>query len=177
MQKANIKISYRLRINANSNDPFEREVLRLSLREYRLKSQAYDVEGVYPTFTQLKAMDGRANSLHYKTGFAVAGLMETLNKQIPVLRDTLDRSLPFSTWQFELVEVDLNDPAKQEVAIVFTTDWWQLLDVWNDHLLIAQHNDSPFEVETVEQTLLLQLQPGLSVVQYQSIPSAMTPLG
>jgi hypothetical protein len=35
------------------------------------------------TFAALKAKDGRANSLHYKAGFAIGGIVERLQNKIP----------------------------------------------------------------------------------------------
>ncbi len=53
-----------------------------------MKSQAYDKEQKFKTFKEMVANDPKANSLHYKSGFAIGNLIEQLNKKIPELQDT-----------------------------------------------------------------------------------------
>lgn len=74
-----------------------------------LKSQAYNPEGKIKTFSELKAADGRANSLHYKTGFAVGGFISLLKNQILFLQDAAGKTILFYTFRFEVLESDITN--------------------------------------------------------------------
>src|SRR5882757_860494 len=89
MKSRHIKITWRRVIDHSTEDIFEKKVLYYSYQEFLLKAQAYNPEGKFQTFSELKANDGRANSLHYKSGFGIIGFIDALNKQIPYLMDTL----------------------------------------------------------------------------------------
>ena len=97
MPKALIKIAYRQIMDASSQNSFEKNVLQFSYEEFKMKSQAYNPEGKFKTFSELKAHDGRANSLHYKSGFGVIGFIDSLNKQVPNLADTLGQNILFNS--------------------------------------------------------------------------------
>ena len=71
MSKAQVKIVYRQVIDESCSSGFEKAVFQASYEEFLLKSQAYNQEGKFKTFSKIKANDGRANSLHYKLSFSV----------------------------------------------------------------------------------------------------------
>src|SRR5258705_11032228 len=105
MAKALIKLAYRQIIDASAKEIFEQKVFHDSYNEFLLKSQAYNPEKKFITFSEMVANDGRANSLHYKLSFAVLHHIETLNKRIPGLQDETGRiNLRFTTPEFKLVE-------------------------------------------------------------------------
>lgn len=167
MNKAIIKIAYRQIIDSSSEGNFEKNVINGSYGEFLLKSQAYNPDGKFKTFSELKANDGRANSLHYKSGFGVAGYIEQLNKQMPA-QNSLGRNLRFDSYEFELIESDITDKATHKVAIIYTTEQLTLLDNAGDHLLLA-YGDKVDTYSLVEDTFLLKLQPGISIVNYKSL--------
>src|SRR3954465_13080394 len=92
MRKGLIKLAYRQIIDADSKGNFEKSVLSLSYEEFLMKSQAYNKDQKFKTFKEIVANDGKANSLHYKSGFSIGSLIQQLDK-IPILQDTLGKSL------------------------------------------------------------------------------------
>src|SRR5947207_421279 len=108
MKKAIIKIEYRQVVDSSSEGNFEKNVINGSYGEFLLKSQAYNLEGKFKTFSEMKANDGRANSLHYKSGFGVAGYIGALKNQMP-LQNSVGRFLTFESYEFELIESDITD--------------------------------------------------------------------
>ena len=173
MSKALIKITYRQIINASAQSSFEKQVLKASYEEFLLKSQAYNKEGTIKTFSAMKANDGRANSLHYKSGFAVGGYISTLHKKIPGLPDTVGQAVLFDTHRFELIESDITDQSAHTVAIWYYTDTLTLLEHFGDQLLLA-YGDKTVELygtepQKIDNSFLLQLQPGMSIVQYAQV--------
>lgn len=133
-----IHFTYRHLIDAAPTTAFEKAVWQLSYDEFKLKSQAYNPEGKWDLFSQLKAADGRANSLHYKTGFAISGWMNTLQQRIPFLKDTLDQPVPFEQYAFELIESSLSDPAQHRVAIRFISGPLQLHHAIGNVLVLSE---------------------------------------
>ncbi len=70
-------------------------MLDTSYDEFLLKSQAYNTESKFKTFSEMKKAEGRANSLQYKSGFGAFALIESLNNIIPGLQVTLGKPLHF----------------------------------------------------------------------------------
>lgn len=167
MSKPLIKISYRQVIDRNNESLFEQNVFNASYAEFLMKSQAYNMEGKYKTFTQLKAADGRANSLHYKSGFAVGGFIETLNKKIPSLQDASGQAILFDTWRFELIESDITDKFSHKLAIHYITGTLTLLESFGDNLLLAYGDKTAQLTEGIEDSFILKLMPGVSVISYK----------
>ena len=66
MKSALIKLAFKQVIDSTPVTIFEKNVLNNSYNEFLLKSQAYNPEGRFKTFTEMADADGRANSLHYK---------------------------------------------------------------------------------------------------------------
>ncbi len=161
-----IKIAYRQIIDASSQTNFERNVFNASYNEFLLKSQAYNPEKKFKTFTELKANDGRANSLHYKSSFAVVSFINNLNNQIPNLQDTLGQNIRFETYKFEVIESSITDKTVHKVAIIYFTDTLTLFEIIGDYILLGVDKLNNVSDEPVE-TFLLKMHPNLSIVNYQ----------
>ncbi len=137
MKTAIIKIAFRQIIDASGTTDFEQKVLSVSYDEFLLKSQAYNIESKFKTFSEMKRADGRANSLHYKSGFGASALVESLNNIIPGLQDTLGKPIHFETYQFEIIESDITDINLHKVAIIYFTSSLTLFDNFGNHLILA----------------------------------------
>lgn len=167
MQKAFVKIAYRQVMDASTQHSFEKNVLQFSYEEFKLKSQVYNPGCRYKTFSELKAHDGRANSLHYKSGFAVIGFIDALNKQIPYLYDTLGQPVLFNTYKFEVIESDISNKLLHKVAITYYSDTLVLLEIIGDCILLAPADKlMEAENETVE-TFMIKMQDGFSISHYK----------
>jgi len=142
MQKGLIKLAYRQVIDAGSKGNFEKSILSVSYNEFFMKSQAYNKEQKFKTFKEMVANDGKANSLHYKSGFAIGNLIEQLNNKIPELQDTLGKSVDFEMHEFEIIDSDITNPAAHKVAIVYFTDIFTLFGNMAEYLLLAKGNQS-----------------------------------
>jgi hypothetical protein len=117
MAKALIKLAWKQVIDVKSGGDFEHKVFNASYQEFLLKSQAYNMDRKFKTFTEMKINDGRANSLHYKLSFAVGHFIAGLNNKIPGLRDNSGNNPAFEVPRFELVESDITDKTSHKVAI------------------------------------------------------------
>ena len=164
MYKAKIKLIYRQVIDESSESGFEKAIFQASYQEFLLKSQTYNMEGKFKTFSKIKANDGRANSLHYKLSFAVGHFIAQLNNKMPVIKDNLGNKLSFETAGFELIESHVEDISLHKIAINYITGFLSLIELMGEYLLLAP-GDLP-ENELIE-TFVLRMQPDLSIVSYQ----------
>jgi hypothetical protein len=169
MAKAFIKLAYRQTIDAGAATDFEKNVWHFSYEEYKLKSQAYNLDNTINRFSQLKEKDGRANSLHYKSGFAVGSFVENLKGKIPSLQDALGQSIHFDSWQFEVIESDITDKTLHKIAIVYTTSFFTIHQVIGETLLLSKEKNPEHGQYQNDETFMIALQPGLSIIQYQEI--------
>lgn len=161
MQQIHIRLSYRHIIDQASPTAFEQHIHQASYEEFLLKSQAYNQEGKFKTFTELKANDGRANSLHYKSGFAVSGFIGLLNNVIPFFEDNAGKAFEFDDHRFEVIESDITNKQQHIVALHFTTPVFILKQAFGNFLVLANINTENCETCTV------QLQPNISVVYFE----------
>jgi len=166
MAKALIKLAYRQVIDINSESDFEKNVFHASYQEFLLKSQAYNPEQKFKTFAALKQHDGRANSLHYKLGFAVGNFIGTLNNTIPLLCDNAGRGLKFEVPRFELIASDITNKTDHKIAINYCTGIFTLLNIAGEYLVLAAGDAT--DQQTVE-TFTLKMQPELSIVFYKDL--------
>lgn len=171
MAKAIIQIIYRQIIDASSQSDFEKNILHFSYQEYKMKSQAYNTESTVNTFTDLKAKDGRANSLHYKSGFAIGGFVDGLKNQIPHLKDTLGKAIVFETYQFEVIESDITNRFLHKVAIHYITGWFTLHLVMGEAILLSKADNMETDFCKPLETFMLKIQDGLSIMKYKELPS------
>jgi hypothetical protein len=173
--KAHIKISFRQIIDATCIGNFEKNILRASYNEFVLKSQAYNLENRFKTFLQMVQNDGRANSLHYKSGFAVVQFIKSLNNKMPCLQDSLGRPLVFSSHKFEILNSDLADQSQHKVAITYMTDTLTLYGNMGDYLLLANGDYSPSADKPID-TFVLKMQEGLAIFSYHEITNETQPV-
>src|SRR5450432_3919294 len=117
-----IQFSFRQYIDAAHPGEFEKAVRRASYDEFLLKSQTYNPGKRYSWFSEMVAADGRANSLHYKTGFVIEPWILKYRNQIPSLKDHEGKSIPFISHRFELIESHLSDFRQHVVSMHYQTD-------------------------------------------------------
>lgn len=167
MAKAIIKLVYRHVIDERSVTDFEKQIFHASYDEFLMRSQAYNMDGKFKTFDQIRANDGRANSLHYKLAIAVTHFIDRLEHKIPRLEDQLGDSLLFEVPEFKLIASDVADKSLHKVQISYITGGLTLLSTIGDHLVIATgdqtKNTGPIT------TFTIKLTPGLSVYEYQEV--------
>lgn len=166
MAKALVKLVYRQVIDASSAGDIERNIFHASYDEFLMKSQAYNPEGRFKTFTDLKANDGRANSLHYKISFGAGHFVDFFKNRIPELTDSMGHAVEFAEAKFELLESDITDRSVHRLAINYTTDTLSLINIIGEYLLLAKGKITPGEPVD---TFILKMQPNLTISEYQQL--------
>ncbi|EHQ30867.1 hypothetical protein [Mucilaginibacter paludis] len=167
MAKALIKLAYKQVIDSSASSDFERSVFSTSYQEFLMKSQAYNMDRIFRSFDDIKAHDGRANSLHYKLSIAVTHLIDKLDYKIPGLKDHLGNDVAFEIPEFKLLSSDILDSSAHRISINYITGIFTLFKAMNEYLLLAPGDQSK-KNEPVE-TFLISIQPNLSIFQYQEV--------
>lgn len=169
MPRALINIAYKQVIDAASQSSFEKNVLHFSYEEYKMKQQAYNTDGTITRFTALKAKDGRANSLHYKSGFAIAGIIDTLKNNIIVLQDEAEQNFVFETYRFEVIESDITNELLHKVAIHYISGTLTLYEIIGEYLLVTRGDKSATKSTEPVETFLIKVQAGMTIVSYKEL--------
>jgi hypothetical protein len=169
MAKALIKLVYKQVIDSKSQGNFERNMFRSSYDEFLLESEAYNPQGKFKTFDEIKTNDPAASSLHYKLSFAVGHLIEALDSKIPGLHDTLGNNLLFDSVGFKLLASSITDPDAHKIVIYYNTGLFTLHEVVGTYLLVSAGENLTQSSDKAAETFLLNMQPGLSVVSYREL--------
>lgn len=171
MAKALIKLAFRHEIGSSFSDSFEKDVFIDSYNEFLLQAQAYNREGLYNTLEELIANNPKANSLHYKVGFAVGLYIASLKNQIPGIKELIPGSAhpAFESHHFEIIHSSLSDRNEHRVAITFHTGVLTLLESFGDQLLFANGDLSQLPAGEWMSTFMLKTSPLTTITQYQSL--------
>jgi hypothetical protein len=174
MATALIKLTYRHIIDAAAQTDFERNIFHATYQEFRMKSQTYNLNGDLKTFSEMKAKDGRANSMHYKMSFAALHFLIPLNNKIPFLQDAVGNQLNYEQPVFELIESDIRQIKAHRVGIKFTTGTLMLHQVIGNNMILSLedllHDDRDFI-----DTFTLPMQSNLAITSYRDLNKQSAP--
>ena len=157
-----ITLAYRKLVDANSTKPWDKLVFEDSYREFRMQAQLYNQQGQYRTFGELLHYVPGADKLHFLVGGSIGGYVQQLNGLVPDIVNNVGRYfLKFSRYQFELINSNLHDPSRHQVAINFYSEPM----VWHhtvDNMLLVSENKA---INAGEEALtyLFAIQPYLNI--------------
>ncbi|MDO7886785.1 hypothetical protein [Hymenobacter cheonanensis] len=160
MPTRRITLCYRKIIDASATRPWDKLVLDDSYRELRMQAQYFNQEKKYRTFGELVHYVPGAERLHGLVSGAIIGYLQQLGGVVPDVLDNLGRRfLKFDKFQFEVINSDLLDPGKHQVAVNFFSEPLLWHDTVGPYLIAAAEaaGDAPAVVHT------FQLQPYLAI--------------
>ncbi|UOQ78199.1 hypothetical protein MUN84_06290 [Hymenobacter sp. 5516J-16] len=164
-----ITFCYRKIIGASSGQPWEKLVFEDTYQEFRLQAQLYNPERRYRTFGELVHHAPGAEQLHFLVSAAARGYLQQLGGLVPDVLDNLGKHfLKFSQFQFEIINSDLQDKSRHQVAINFYSEPLRWHDTVGSFLLVSEAAGpavAPGEVRTN----MVQLQPYLSIYSLQQL--------
>ncbi|WP_324675343.1 hypothetical protein [Hymenobacter sp. GOD-10R] len=167
MSKRLITLCYRKVIDSSATKPWEKMVFEDTYAEFRMQAQLYNQEKRYRTFGELLHHAPGADKLHFLVSAAAVGYLQQLNGVVPDVLNNLGKHfLKFSKFQFELINSDLLDKSKHQVAINFYAEPLVWHDTIGTYLLVSEQQAGG---ETL--TNLFQLQPYLAIHALQNIES------
>ena len=160
MSKGIITFCYRKIIDNNSSKAWDKMVFEDTYAEFKLQAQYFNQAKKYQTFAELIRNVPGAERLHFLVNAAVLGYVQQLNGVIPDILNNLGRHfLKFSNYQFEIINSNINDLSRHQIAVNFFSEPLLWHDTVGDLLLVSEVVDAKSEV----QTHLLRLQPFLSI--------------
>jgi len=182
MPPALIKFACQQIIDASSLTHFEQQVFHATYQEFRLQQQSFSKGLDLFTWSAIKEKFPRSNpTLPFKVSFAIAGLVQTLDKKIPGLTDTLNiKPIHFVNHYFQLLESDIRDISAHKVSIIYLTDTLTCFGNFGDRLLLALGDTrtgsagpsdgmAPAKHGQPVQTFMLKMEERLSIISYEEL--------
>ena len=163
MAERTITVSYRKVIDASVTRPWDKLVFNDTYAEFRLQAQYFNQQRQYRTFGELLQHVPGAEKLHFLVSAAVRGYVQQLGGLVPdVLNNQGRHFLPFTTFQFELINSDLLDQSRHQVAINFYSEplFWH--DTIAPYLLVSEKATLPEPTGEIL-THLFELEPFVSI--------------
>jgi len=163
MEKRIIRLLYRKVIDVNSTKPWEKHVFNDSYTEFLMQAQLYNREKKYSSFGELVAYVPNAEKLHFLVSAAVIGHLQQLNGKVPDILNNLGRLfLPFNSYRFEIINSDIRDKSKHQVAVNFFSAPVSWYDTVGNQLLVSvdEQADSTGDELLTE---MFSMQPFLSI--------------
>lgn len=158
---------YRKIIDVNSQQAWEKYVFNDSYTEFLMQAQFYNQEKKYTTFGELIAHVPNAEKLHFLVSGSIIGYLKQLNGKVPdILNNTGKLFLPFSGYKFEIINSDIKDKAKHQVAVNFMSEPLTWYDTINNQLLVSVHTDL---VNDEILTEMFSMQPFLTIYSLKEI--------
>lgn len=161
MQNALIKLCYRKVIDHQSARPWEQYVFEDTYKEFLMQVQFFDPEKKWAAFGELIQQVPAAEKLHFLVSAAAVGYIRQLQGKVPDITNALGKLfLPFQHFRFEIINSNIRDKSKHQVAINFYTDPLLWHNIIGNQLLVSVPGKTEGD-ETL--TELFSLQPYLSI--------------
>lgn len=161
-----IKLAYRQIIDSNARSDFEKNIFNDTYSEFLLQAKVYNREGKFNTVEEMIFASPKANSLHYKVGFAIGLYVNELNKKIPGLKDSLGNEVLFDIFKTDIVHSDITNKANHKIAITYLTGPQILVASFGEYLVLADPKEIEQELHGSMKTYTIALQPQLSIANY-----------
>ncbi|MBH8558201.1 hypothetical protein [Hymenobacter negativus] len=158
-----ITLCYRKIIDATATRSWDQLVWADSYAEFRLQAQNFNPGQQHRSFGEILHFVPGAERLHFLVSGAVNGYVQQLNERLPDITDNLGRQfLRFKRFQFELINSDLQDKSKHQVAVNFVSEPLRWHDTVGTFLVVSEASTGAgAAAETL--THMVQLQPFLSI--------------
>ena len=164
--RSTIKLAYRQIIDSSAQPGFERKIFDDTYSELQLQAKVYNREGKFTTVSEMIGANPKANSLHYKVGFAIGLYVNELQKKIPNLTDTVGKPVGFTVFGTEIIHSDIANKANHKIALTYLTDSLLLVGSFGEYLVLSDVSDGN---DGELQTFTLALQPNLSIVHFSPV--------
>ena len=158
-----ITLCYRKIIDINSAKQWDKLVFEASCLEFKMQAQNYSQGTTFTSYADLLKHVPNAQRLVGMVTPAITGYLQQLNGIVPdLLNNVGKRFLKFNKFQFEMVNADINDKARHQVAVNFYTEVLIWHDTIADFLLLADYRPQTTGDEDVL-TNLFKLPPYVNI--------------
>ncbi|WP_281636733.1 hypothetical protein [Flavobacterium marginilacus] len=165
MDKAKIRLAYRIEIDSSSVFLWDKYVWEDTFKEYLMQHQQFNSkENPKNTFRELLSENEKAVQLHYLVGIAAEGYVKQLKGNLHRITDVLGNNyLPFVNYQLDIINTDITDPSKHKIGITFYSPFLTLIGIVEGNYLVSKNCESVNGLET----LMFPVQPHLSICYYE----------
>src|SRR5260221_2048020 len=136
MTKKMIRLAYKQVIDASAQSDFEKKIFNDTYSELLMQEQVYNREKKFTTVAEMILANPKANSLHYKVGFAIGLYVNELNKKIPGLTDSLGNAVSFDIFKTDIIHSDLTNKANHKIALTYLTSSQILVTSFGEYLVL-----------------------------------------
>lgn len=161
-----IKLGYRQIIDVSAQSDFERNVFNDTYSELQLQAKVYNREGKFNTVAEMISANPKANSLHYKVGFAIGLYVNDLNKKIPGLKDSLGDPVFFDIFKTDIIHSDLTNKTSHKIALTYFTNPQLLVSSFGKYIVLSEPKEIGQQLKGELKTYTIALRPQLSIVNY-----------
>lgn len=164
-----ITLCYRKIIDANAAKQWDKLVFESSYLEFKMQAQNYSLGTSFTTYADLVKNIPNAHRLAGMITPSIIGYVQQLAGIVPdMLNNVGKRFLKFNKFQLEVINSDINDKTKHQVAINFYTEqliWHHTIE---NFLLLSDYNPAETENEEVL-TNLFQVQPYVNIYSLKKL--------
>jgi hypothetical protein len=164
-----ITLCYRKIIDANVAKQWDKLVFESSYLEFKMQAQNYSLGTSFTTYADLVRHVPKAKQLAGMITPSITGYVQQLAGIVPdMLNNVGKRFLKFNKFQLEIINSDINDKAKHQVAINFYTEpliWHHTVE---NFLLLSDYKPAETENEEVL-TNLFQVQPYVNIYSLKKL--------
>lgn len=164
-----ITLCYRKIIDINATKQWDKLVFEASYLEFKMQAQNYSNGTTFTTYTDLLSHVPNAQRILGMVTPAITGYIQQLNGVVPdILTNVGRRFLKFYKFQLEIINSDINDKGKHQLAISFFTEPMQWHDTIGNLLLVSDSQVSSALGNEVL-TNLFQLQPYVNIHSIKTV--------
>ncbi|TWR31642.1 hypothetical protein FPZ43_04000 [Mucilaginibacter pallidiroseus] len=157
-----ITLSYRKIIDITAQKPWEKLVYDDSYLEFKIQAQNFTIGTDHTTYAQLIQNIPAAKKLGGMVSASVSGYIQQLNNIVPDILNNLGRRfIKFDKYQFEIINSDILDIGKHQVAINFFSGPMIWHDTVDNMLLVSEYRAAHAGNETL--TYLFTIQPYVNI--------------
>ena len=133
-----IKLCYRKIIDSTASKQWDKLVFEDSYKEFLMQAQLYNQGKKYSTFSEIVNNVPGSEKLHFLVSSSVIGYLKQLNGTVPDIMNSLGKHfLSFKNYKFEIINSDIKDKLKHQVAINFFSEPLDWLDTIGNQLLVS----------------------------------------
>lgn len=161
MNKRIIKLCYRKIIGSTVSKQWDKLVFEDSYKEFLMQAQFYNQEKKYTAFSEIINNVPGSERLHFLVSSSVIGYLKQLNGIVPDVLNSLSKHfLSFKNYKFEIINSDVKDKSKHQVAVNFFSEPLEWIDTIGNQLLVSDGKKNESGEYLTE---LFILQPFLSI--------------
>lgn len=170
MPKRVIVLCYRKIIDSASVKAWDKMVFESTYLEFKMQAQNFSLGTEYTSYAELLRKVPNVQRLAGMVTPSVTGYVQQLNSIMPDILNNLGRRfLTFNKFQLEIINSDINDKAKHQVALNFYSEPMIWHDTIDNFLLISDHlpENKLLDESSKALTNLMQIQPYVNIYSLQ----------